>query len=146
MCQFLYMKFSNQPFLRIWDFDKDEIACPNINFFSNFKLQNEIACRNTLVWELIYVGGVIRNDTGDLIMAFSVPTQCKSNNQAEEMAALYAIEWCDRPWYDKYDLELDSMMITDLMYSSDAGRDSRIYSEKKNRCRVVVKIFRCHTG
>ncbi|KAG5583899.1 hypothetical protein H5410_044333 [Solanum commersonii] len=49
---------------------------------------------------------VLRDDTGHLIMAFSVPTQCKSNNQAEAMAALYAIEWCNRAGYDKYDMEL----------------------------------------
>ncbi|KAK6777565.1 hypothetical protein RDI58_024283 [Solanum bulbocastanum] len=41
------------------------------------------------------IGGVLRDDTGHLIMAFSVPTQCKSNNQVEAMAALCATEWCN---------------------------------------------------
>ncbi|KAH0649965.1 hypothetical protein KY284_029877 [Solanum tuberosum] len=67
------------------------------------------------------IGGVLRNDTGHLIMAFSVPTQCKSNNQAEAVAALYAIEWCNRAGYDKYDLELDSMVITNMLKEKDTN-------------------------
>jgi len=31
------------------------------------------------------------------------------------MAALYAIEWCNRAGYDKYDLELDSMVVTNML-------------------------------
>uniref|UniRef100_A0A3Q7HLN1 RNase H type-1 domain-containing protein n=1 Tax=Solanum lycopersicum TaxID=4081 RepID=A0A3Q7HLN1_SOLLC len=40
--------------------------------------------------------GVLRDDSGHLIMAFSVATQCRSNNQAEAMPALYVIECCNR--------------------------------------------------
>ncbi|KAK4735761.1 hypothetical protein R3W88_010022 [Solanum pinnatisectum] len=67
------------------------------------------------------IGGVLRDGTGHLIMAFSVPTQCKSNNQAEAMAALYAIEWCNRAGYDKYDLELDSMVVTNMLKEKDTN-------------------------
>ncbi|KAK4717882.1 hypothetical protein R3W88_016220 [Solanum pinnatisectum] len=61
------------------------------------------------------------NDTGHLIMAFSVPTQCKSNNQAEAIAALYATEWCNQAGYDKYDLELDSMVVTNMFEEKDTN-------------------------
>lgn len=42
------------------------------------------------------IGGVLRNDSGNLIMVFSVPIQCKSNNQAEVMAAMYGITGAHR--------------------------------------------------
>ncbi|WMV56118.1 hypothetical protein MTR67_049503 [Solanum verrucosum] len=67
------------------------------------------------------IGGVLRDDTGHLIMAFSVPTQSKSNNQAEAMGALHAIEWCNRIGYDKYDLQLDSMVITNMLEEKDTN-------------------------
>ncbi|KAH0644413.1 hypothetical protein KY284_032297 [Solanum tuberosum] len=63
------------------------------------------------------IGGVLRDDTGHLIMAFSVATQCKSNNQAEAMVALYAIKWCNRAGYDKYDL----MVITNMLEEKDTN-------------------------
>ncbi|KAK6780226.1 hypothetical protein RDI58_022410 [Solanum bulbocastanum] len=60
-------------------------------------------------------GGVARNDSGNLIMAFSVPIQCKSNNQAEAMAAMYGIYWCKQTGFNTFELELDSLLTTDMI-------------------------------
>ena len=45
----------------------------------------------------------------------------KSNNQVEAMAAFYAIEWCDWVGYDKDDLELDTMVITNILEEKDTN-------------------------
>ncbi|PHT59258.1 hypothetical protein CQW23_01621 [Capsicum baccatum] len=67
------------------------------------------------------IGGVLRDDIGNLIMAFSVPIQCKSNNQVEAMTSLYAMKWCTEAGYDKYDLGMDSMVVTNLLKGKDTN-------------------------
>lgn len=57
---------------------------------------------------------MVRNDSGNLIMAFSVPIQSKRNNQAEAMAAMYEINWCKQAGFNIYDLELESLVITEI--------------------------------
>lgn len=39
------------------------------------------------------IGGVVRNDRGDFIMAYFVPVHSQSNNQAEALAVKFGVEW-----------------------------------------------------
>ncbi|KAL3379939.1 hypothetical protein AABB24_000541 [Solanum stoloniferum] len=65
------------------------------------------------------IGGIIRDASGNLITTLSVPTQCKTNNQAEAMAALYVTSWCKQGGYNKYDLEFDSMIVANMIKDKD---------------------------
>ncbi|KAH0672661.1 hypothetical protein KY290_024899 [Solanum tuberosum] len=65
------------------------------------------------------MGGIIGDATGNLIMAFSVPAQSKTNNQAKAMATLYVTRWCKQAGYNKYDLELDSMLVDNMIKDKD---------------------------
>lgn len=44
--------------------------------------------------ELQVFGGIIRDDSGNMISAFSVPIDCNSNNQAEAIAAKFGVHSC----------------------------------------------------
>ncbi|WMV09362.1 hypothetical protein MTR67_002747 [Solanum verrucosum] len=39
-------------------------------------------------------GRIVRNRIGDMIIAFSYPIQCYTNNYSEAQAALIGISWC----------------------------------------------------
>lgn len=65
------------------------------------------------------VGVIFKDATGNTIMAFSVPAQCKTNNQAEVMTTLYVTRWCKQAGYNKYDLELDSMVVANMIITKD---------------------------
>lgn len=58
------------------------------------------------------IGGTVKGSTGEFIMVFSVKTQCCSNNQAEALAAMYGVRWCTQNGFNRYDLEMDSLIIT----------------------------------
>ncbi|PHT79507.1 hypothetical protein T459_17559 [Capsicum annuum] len=40
------------------------------------------------------IGGIIRNEFGDLLMAFAVSVVCNSNNMAEILATSYGVDLC----------------------------------------------------
>ncbi|XP_075103837.1 uncharacterized protein LOC142178396 [Nicotiana tabacum] len=50
------------------------------------------------------LGGTMRNDQGDFIMAFSVQAKCSSNNDAEAQAALFGIKWCIQNGYSNFNI------------------------------------------
>lgn len=66
-------------------------------------------------------GGTVRDNTGELIMAFSATTQCFSNNQAKAFAALYGVRWCNQNGYTSYDLEMGSLVIANMIRSGDTN-------------------------
>lgn len=66
------------------------------------------------------IGGIIRNEAGDLLMAFSIPIQCNSNNQAEALAALH-VRWCKQNNFCRCDLELDSQLVSDMISNGDTN-------------------------
>lgn len=53
------------------------------------------------------VGGVCRNNRGDLLFAFTTPMGVGTNNQAQLKAAFFGLSWCVNLWY-KVILEMDS--------------------------------------
>lgn len=42
------------------------------------------------------IGGIIRDWNGDMIMAFSIPIICSSNNMADALAAEFGGKWCSQ--------------------------------------------------
>ena len=53
-------------------------------------------------------GGILRDHTGKIIYAFSVPLDFGTNNMAELKAAAYGLEWCQQHGYKRIALEVDS--------------------------------------
>ena len=56
-------------------------------------------------------GGILRDQQGKLIYAFSVPFVFGTNNIAELKAALYGLEWCEQHGYKCIELEVDSELV-----------------------------------
>lgn len=53
-------------------------------------------------------GGILRNEYGNILYAFSVPFGEGTNNQAEVQAASYGQNWCIQHGYKNIILEVDS--------------------------------------
>ncbi|XP_016496731.2 uncharacterized protein LOC107815630 [Nicotiana tabacum] len=67
------------------------------------------------------IGGIVRNNNGDLIMAFSKDVQCDNNNTAEALAAEFGMKWCKLQGYTNFILELDSMVIENMLINRDTN-------------------------
>ncbi|XP_060178282.1 uncharacterized protein LOC132608243 [Lycium barbarum] len=61
------------------------------------------------------IGGVVRNENGDFIFAFSIPVQARSSNQAEAIAARFGVDWCIQHGHSNIQLELDSLLVTNML-------------------------------
>ncbi|XP_059306178.1 uncharacterized protein LOC132057561 [Lycium ferocissimum] len=59
------------------------------------------------------VGGIMRDSRGDFIMAYSIPMQCTSNNEANALAML--TERCKQNAYNKYIIKMDSQIISNML-------------------------------
>ncbi|XP_055802719.1 uncharacterized protein LOC129871761 [Solanum dulcamara] len=56
-------------------------------------------------------GGLLRNNQGDLLFAFSTPFGEGTNNQSEILAAIFGLTWCLQLGYTKVILEVDSELV-----------------------------------
>ncbi len=56
-------------------------------------------------------GGILRDHTGKIIFAFSIPFGYGTNNMAELKAASYGLEWCQQHGYKRIALEVDSELL-----------------------------------
>ncbi|XP_059292008.1 uncharacterized protein LOC132045445 [Lycium ferocissimum] len=65
------------------------------------------------------IGGILRNEEGDLIMAFSISVDCESHNIAEALAAEHGIRWCMNHGFDNVQIELDSQIIVKMLLNKD---------------------------
>ncbi|KAL3377125.1 hypothetical protein AABB24_003503 [Solanum stoloniferum] len=63
-------------------------------------------------------GGIVRNSIGDMIIAFSYPTQCYTNNYSEAQAALIGISWCLGQQFEALEVELDSQVVVRMINGS----------------------------
>lgn len=61
------------------------------------------------------IGGIIRDSNGDFISAFSKPVQCTSNNQVAALAVKYGTQWGIARSFDNFNMELDSLAITNML-------------------------------
>ncbi|WMV23931.1 hypothetical protein MTR67_017316 [Solanum verrucosum] len=57
-------------------------------------------------------GGILRNEQGVIIFAFSIPLGEGTNNQVEVQAACYGLNWCIQHGYNNIILEVDSELLT----------------------------------
>ncbi|XP_075076586.1 uncharacterized protein LOC142163223 [Nicotiana tabacum] len=64
------------------------------------------------------IGGVVRYHTGGMIMAYSIPIVCSSNNLAEAQAALFGVQWCMHHGYINCDLAMDSLVVVEMLNHS----------------------------
>ncbi|XP_055800361.1 uncharacterized protein LOC129869765 [Solanum dulcamara] len=55
--------------------------------------------------------GLLRNNQGDLLFAFSTPFGEGTNNQSEILAAIFGLTWCLQLGYTKVILEVDSELV-----------------------------------
>ncbi|XP_070049508.1 uncharacterized protein [Nicotiana tomentosiformis] len=67
------------------------------------------------------LGGVVRNDQGDLIMAFSIPSKCSNNNMAKAQAAMFGIDWCVQNRFSDFTIELDAMLVMNMLKEGDTN-------------------------
>ncbi|XP_075105115.1 uncharacterized protein LOC142179324 [Nicotiana tabacum] len=65
------------------------------------------------------IGGVIRDNNGDLVAAFSCPVRCESNNGADALAVNYGVKWCTNHGFSQFILEMDSMLICKMIQNKD---------------------------
>ncbi|KAH0689330.1 hypothetical protein KY289_016688 [Solanum tuberosum] len=70
------------------------------------------------------IGGILRDEEGDIIFAFSIPVQSNSSNMAEALAAKFGLDRCIQHGVHNISLELDSMLITNLIKQ---GHSSNIF-------------------
>ncbi|MCD9642753.1 hypothetical protein HAX54_029696, partial [Datura stramonium] len=68
------------------------------------------------------IGGVVRNNPGDLIMSFLIPISCGSNNEAEVLAANYGLKWFLHYGFDKA-MEVKEVTITQCYRKSNGVVD-----------------------
>ncbi|XP_075096436.1 uncharacterized protein LOC142174525 [Nicotiana tabacum] len=61
------------------------------------------------------IRGIVRDDQGTMIMAFSMPISCTNNNQAEALAAKFGIQWCLQNGFQECIIEIDSLVIADML-------------------------------
>lgn len=61
------------------------------------------------------IGGIVRDSSGDLIMAFSLSVPCISSNMAEALAAEFGMKWCCLQRHTNFILELDSLVIANMV-------------------------------
>uniref|UniRef100_M1B6I5 RNase H family protein n=1 Tax=Solanum tuberosum TaxID=4113 RepID=M1B6I5_SOLTU len=57
------------------------------------------------------IGGIVRHDNGNIIIAFSIPVQCNNNNHAVDNG----IKWCINHGYNNLQIELDSFVIANML-------------------------------
>ncbi|XP_059301947.1 uncharacterized protein LOC132053868 [Lycium ferocissimum] len=82
------------------------------------------------------IGGVVRNEYGDFIVAFTIPVQCSSSNQAEAMAIRFGVKWCKQNGYMNVHVELDSMIIANMLNNKDTNN-----LKLKHRVRSTTKLL-----
>ncbi|XP_075076726.1 uncharacterized protein LOC142163350 [Nicotiana tabacum] len=61
------------------------------------------------------LGGTVRDEYGDIIMAFSTPATAQNHNIAEAQAALCGLNWCKQNGFSQVILELDSLYIIEIL-------------------------------
>ncbi|WMV32966.1 hypothetical protein MTR67_026351 [Solanum verrucosum] len=92
-------------------------------------------------------GGILRDEHGDIIYAFTIPLGEGTNNQAEVQAASYGLKWCIQHGYNNIILEVDSELLTRwlLQTSIPPWRIQRFVQELQNLVNQC-EFFQCfHT-
>ncbi|KAK6777637.1 hypothetical protein RDI58_024355 [Solanum bulbocastanum] len=68
----------------------------------------------------IGAGGILKDQKGDIIFAFSVPLGQGTHNQAEVEAAVFGLAWCVQLNHGNVILEVDSQLLVDWFMNKTA--------------------------
>ncbi|XP_075084202.1 uncharacterized protein LOC142167863 [Nicotiana tabacum] len=93
------------------------------------------------------IRGVVRDSNGDLLMAFSIPVQCKSNNEVEAVATKIGGEWCIQLGYTRFHLELDSLIVANMITegcTKNVKMEQIIRDAKRSITQVEVVVSHCY--
>ncbi|KAH0689250.1 hypothetical protein KY289_016608 [Solanum tuberosum] len=99
--------------LRLRPCPKSIIACWKFPTAGTLKLNTDGSFISTN--ESVGMGGVLRNEKGDFVLAFSCPIRCASNLEAEAMAAKHGMNICYQKNHSNFILELDSLAIVEMI-------------------------------
>ncbi|MCD9638036.1 hypothetical protein HAX54_021701 [Datura stramonium] len=61
------------------------------------------------------IGRIVRDSNGKMVMAFSIPVTCTSNNMVKALATDFGGKWCSQQGLTNFTLELDSIVIVNMM-------------------------------
>lgn len=61
------------------------------------------------------IGGILRDENGECIMAFSCPITCSSNNVSEALAAEFGVNWYLHNGYTNFALDIDSLIVIRML-------------------------------
>ncbi|XP_060190450.1 uncharacterized protein LOC132619619 [Lycium barbarum] len=92
---------------------KSIIVCWKLPTGGNYQLNIDGSFKSANV--NVGIGGILRNEEGNMVLGFSVPIQCASNIEAEAMAAKYGINLCIQKNYSRFMLEVDSTVLVQMI-------------------------------
>ncbi|XP_060210288.1 uncharacterized protein LOC132637170 [Lycium barbarum] len=67
------------------------------------------------------IGGILRDEHGKMVMAFSIPVECESSNHAEALAVEFGSSWCKINGINDIQMELDSLIIANMLTKQNLG-------------------------
>ncbi|XP_049348952.1 uncharacterized protein LOC125813502 [Solanum verrucosum] len=92
----------------------------------------------------IGAGGILRDQTGEMILAFATPLGEGTNNQAEAEAAIFGMTWAFELGYRKLILEVDSQLLVDwIMHKTDPHWSINIQVMKLQALIEQTQEFAC---
>ncbi|XP_009804964.1 uncharacterized protein [Nicotiana sylvestris] len=71
------------------------------------------------------IGGIIRDDEGNFIMAFAMSIDCDNHNMAKARAAEFGGKWCNQLGFTNFILDLDSNIIV-IMVNQDGIKNMKL--------------------
>ncbi|WMV22613.1 hypothetical protein MTR67_015998 [Solanum verrucosum] len=90
-------------------------------------------------------GGILRNDQGKMIHAFSIPLGTGTNNQADVQATFKGIHWCVQHGYRRIHLEIDSeLLVKWLNASSKPPWKITHYIKELQTITSQLEFFQCN--
>lgn len=68
------------------------------------------------------MGGVLRDDRGNLILAFSSPSSCICSTEAEAKAASYGLSLCLLKNLKNFTIEIDSLVLFQMIVNNQQSK------------------------
>ncbi|OIT05584.1 hypothetical protein A4A49_54635 [Nicotiana attenuata] len=92
------------------------------------------------------IGGVIRDNNGDFVAAFSCPVRCESNNVADALAVNYGVKWCTNHGFSQFILEMDSMLICKIIQNKDTThlKPKKIEEIVQLMAGAEIHVYHCY--
>lgn len=95
------------------------------------------------------IGGIIRDESGNMIEAFCFLVDCFSNNIAEALAANFGANLCIQKGWTNFELQLDSLLVADMLKKEDT-RNQKLKMITEETLQILgqadVQITHRYTG